>query len=95
MNEHSGRILAVDDEPQVSNVLARHIRSAGFRVEIACSAEEAISLASEEPFDLLLIRKDTELLGAAAVIQKPVELEALSKIISGLKLNCGVNGACS
>ncbi len=130
MNEHAGQILVVDDEPQVSNVLARHIRGAGFQVEIAGSAEEAINLSDTESFDLILIdivlpgqsgfyalqtlsrkcdadifmmtgygadeiRKDAELLGAAGVIQKPVELEALSKIISGLKQNCGVSGACS
>lgn len=35
------------------------------------------------------IRKDAELLGADGVIQKPVEFEALVKIINGLKVSCG------
>lgn len=49
------RILIVDDEPAVVNVLTRYIRREGYDVRTAGSAEEAINLTGKESFDLIVL----------------------------------------
>lgn len=47
------RILLVDDEEMVRDAIAASLRSKGYLVETAASAEEALALASHVP-DLLV-----------------------------------------
>lgn len=47
-------VLVVDDEPMVRDVLARYLRSEGFRVSLAVDGQEALELAAEGP-DLILL----------------------------------------
>ncbi len=49
------RILVVDDESAVVDVLTRYLRNAGCDVRAASSAEEAIALAAHERFDLVML----------------------------------------
>ena len=49
------RILAVDDEPVVRQVLANHLRSAGHRVLRAASGQEALEILHEQEVDLVLL----------------------------------------
>ena len=55
MKEKIRRILVVDDELGVSTVLTRYIQGAGCDVRTAGSAEDAIGLAGNEDFDLILL----------------------------------------
>ncbi|MBN1625261.1 MAG: response regulator transcription factor [Deltaproteobacteria bacterium] len=48
-------ILAVDDEPDVLQLLEYHLASEGFRVICATSGEEAIEIATREIPDLILL----------------------------------------
>lgn len=41
----SGLILLADDEPHITHVVERKLRSAGFEVEVARDGEEALRLA--------------------------------------------------
>ncbi len=51
----SGRILLVDDQPDVSRVTALFLRRAGYQVTTAFSADEALKeLDASEPFDALV-----------------------------------------
>jgi PAS domain S-box-containing protein len=58
--QNQGRILAIDDDPGIRNVLKRVLQSGGYNVELAASALEALKLlkAADKgngyPFDLIL-----------------------------------------
>jgi DNA-binding NtrC family response regulator len=54
--EPSARILIVDDEPQVLNLLRKYLERSGFRVETADSSERALDLVrtSLEGFSLVI-----------------------------------------
>src|SRR5574342_880532 len=49
------RILVVDDEPAVSDLLAYNLRKAHFDVTVAGDGREALRLAGQAPPDLILL----------------------------------------
>jgi two-component system, OmpR family, response regulator VicR len=49
------RILVVDDEPAVSDLLAYNLRKAHYEVAIAANGREALELARTNPPDLILL----------------------------------------
>jgi DNA-binding NtrC family response regulator len=62
MNENNGipesrrrRILVVDDERIVCDALARHLRNAGFDVEVAYGGAAALDLLGKQEIDLALV----------------------------------------
>ncbi|GAC1386251.1 MAG: hypothetical protein NVSMB42_06590 [Herpetosiphon sp.] len=50
----TGRILVVDDQPDICTVCRVALRKEGYRVETAFDAEQALELLETEAFDLLL-----------------------------------------
>lgn len=52
--EHKNRILVVDDEQDLLEILKSNLETEGYEVSTACSAEEALTLNVGE-FDLLLL----------------------------------------
>jgi DNA-binding response OmpR family regulator len=44
MHESTGGLLIVEDDESLRRILARHLRSHGYHVDEAASAEEAVSL---------------------------------------------------
>ncbi len=117
MSETKKRILLVDDDEQILNILSSYLSSEGFMVDTARSGEEAISKLRKQFYNLAILdirlpdMEGTELLtklrkseprmmkimltgypgfensveslnkGADAYLVKPVELEALLKVI--------------
>lgn len=61
----SMRILIVDDEPVVVEVISRQLRDKGCIVMSSGSAEDAVLLAKEERFDVILL--DIALPGASGL----------------------------
>lgn len=53
--ETPARILAVDDEQAILNAYCRLLRKAGYEVQTATSAEEALHLLQEQAYDLILL----------------------------------------
>lgn len=49
------RVLVVDDEPMVRDVLVRYLERDGYRVEVASDGEEALQATKATSFDLLLL----------------------------------------
>ncbi len=49
------RVLVVDDEPVILQVLSNHLASEGYGVELAASGAEALALVAERPFDLVVL----------------------------------------
>jgi PAS domain S-box-containing protein len=50
-----GRVLVVDDEPDIAQLFARYLDRAGYRVQLAASATEALRLARAEQPDLIIL----------------------------------------
>lgn len=55
MESMPGRLLVVDDEEPNRDLLSRRLRKAGFAVECAASAKEALAMIESEPIDLVLL----------------------------------------
>ena len=53
--EHVARILVVDDEPYITDLLGAALRFEGFTVEVAATGHEAIALSTKERHDLILL----------------------------------------
>jgi two-component system, OmpR family, response regulator RegX3 len=51
----TGRILVVDDDPGVLEVVSYSLRSEGFEVETATDGAAALDRAMEEPYDLVIL----------------------------------------
>jgi two-component system, NtrC family, response regulator GlrR len=55
MNDFKGKILVVDDDPNILQVIKMRLVSGGYDVTTSNNAEEALSLAQKEPFDLMVL----------------------------------------
>src|SRR3954447_23643318 len=51
----AARVLVVDDEPEMSSLLARGLQDAGYAVDVASDGVEALSAFSASPFDLAVV----------------------------------------
>lgn len=49
------RVLVVDDEPQILRALQTNLRGAGYEVETAASAEQALAAAALKPPDAVIV----------------------------------------
>ena len=49
------RVLVVDDEPQLLELLALTLRLRGYQVNAAASGEAALTLARAQPFDVAVL----------------------------------------
>jgi putative two-component system response regulator len=50
----SARVLVVDDEPYICELIARYLEQEGYPCQKAASAEEALALLASEPFALMV-----------------------------------------
>jgi PAS domain S-box-containing protein len=50
-----GRVLVVDDEPEIAELVAEHLRRDGLVVEVAASGRAALELLGHERFDLIVL----------------------------------------
>ncbi len=64
------RILIAEDEPRIATFLEKGLRSNGFATTIATDANEVISLALSESFDLLLLDLGLPLKDGMAVLEE-------------------------
>jgi len=53
--EMKGRLLIVEDEPGIRNLLAQLFRAEGYETDVAVDGEEAIVYLQEKAYDLLLM----------------------------------------
>ena len=55
MHELPTRILIVDDEPEIADIVARYFRDEGFLISIAAEGHEALRIALDERPDLIVL----------------------------------------
>jgi two-component system response regulator GlrR len=55
MNNLKGKILVVDDDRNILQVIQMRLESGGYHVTKTTSAEKALKLAEQEPFDMAMI----------------------------------------
>jgi len=55
MSEFLGRLLLVDDEPQIVRALTPALSAAGYAVEAAESGEAALTRMAADPFDVVIL----------------------------------------
>jgi two-component system, OmpR family, KDP operon response regulator KdpE len=55
MNPREGRVLVVDDDPQIRRVMRTTLEARGYDVDEAGSGEQAVELARSEKYDLILL----------------------------------------
>ena len=49
-----GRVLVVDDEQEIAELIAEHLRRDGLTVEVVASGRQALAAAEAETFDLIV-----------------------------------------
>jgi two-component system KDP operon response regulator KdpE len=54
-DEIAGRVLVVDDEPQIRRALATNLRARGYTVDLAEDGERALTLAADHHPDLVVL----------------------------------------
>jgi two-component system response regulator RegX3 len=55
MSEARARILVVDDEPSITEFVSYNLRKEGWDVDVAASGDEALELARDKDFDLVVL----------------------------------------
>jgi two-component system KDP operon response regulator KdpE len=70
MTETTGRLLIVDDEPQILRALTPALAAAGFAVSSAESGEEALGLLAGEPSEVVILDLGLPDMDGKEVIQR-------------------------
>ena len=55
MNDQNARILAVDDEPSITDFVSYNLRKEGYDVDIASDGDTAVNMATEHHYDLVIL----------------------------------------
>jgi len=55
MKPNEGRVLVVDDDPQIRRVMRTTLEAKGYEVDEAGSGEQALDLARSEKYDLIIL----------------------------------------
>lgn len=50
-----GRILVIEDDPDIAGALQMHLEDAGFHVDLSADGRQGLALATARPFDLLIV----------------------------------------
>ena len=70
MTMSGGRILLVDDNPQVRNAFVRLMRHTNFEIEVAASGEEGLALARHEAYEFVFTDLRMPGIGGPTLIQR-------------------------
>jgi two-component system, OmpR family, KDP operon response regulator KdpE len=80
MNKQEGRVLVVDDDPQIRRVMRTTLEAKGFVIDEAGSGEQALEFVRSENYDLILL--DINLPGKTGIeICREIRTSSSSPII--------------
>jgi DNA-binding response OmpR family regulator len=75
------RILVVEDETALADVVARGLRQAGFAVDLACDGEEAIDKAEITPYDVVVLDRQLPGILGDDVCRHLIAMESTPRVI--------------
>src|SRR2546427_8146877 len=78
---HASRILLVDNEPEVLDYTADLLRRQGHQVETAASGDEALSLAKNQAFNLIVTDLEMPDLGWEPLLHDFLDLQPHTPVI--------------
>ncbi|MDR0350230.1 MAG: response regulator, partial [Coriobacteriales bacterium] len=55
MSESPARILVVDDEASITDVVSYNLKKEGYEVQAAADGATAVSMVNASPFDLIIL----------------------------------------
>jgi diguanylate cyclase (GGDEF)-like protein len=70
MSRGGGKVLLVHGDPQVRNALARLLRGEAYRPVVAASGEEALALAQDDEFRVVITELELLGMGGVALLQR-------------------------
>ncbi|MBA2335181.1 MAG: sigma-54-dependent Fis family transcriptional regulator, partial [Blastocatellia bacterium] len=70
-----GSILICDDEEIMREVLETILSSAGYRIDLAKTGEEALEIYSQKPFDLVLMDVSMPGMGGLTALEELIKLD--------------------
>ncbi len=76
-----GSVLICDDEEIMREVLETILATAGYRVELAKTGEEAVELYSQKPFDLVLMDVSMPGMGGITALSELIKLDPEAVIL--------------
>ncbi|MBK8305289.1 MAG: response regulator [Chloracidobacterium sp.] len=71
-------ILICDDEEIMRDVLGTIMSSAGYKVDLAKTGEEAVEMYSHKPYDVVLMDVSMPGMGGLTALEELVKLDAKS-----------------
>jgi len=84
-NHVRGSVLVVDDEPTITEVVARYLNRAGYRTHVAATGREALDAAATQHPDLVVLDLMLPGIDGLAVILLTAKSEESDRVI-GLRL---------
>jgi diguanylate cyclase (GGDEF)-like protein len=81
MSRGGGKALLVHGEPQVRNALARLLRGEGFRAVVAATGEEALALAQDDEFRVVITELELVGMGGVTLLSRLSPLQKGSRFI--------------
>ena len=76
-----GSILICDDEEIMRDVLDTILSSAGYRVQLARTGEEAIEEYTQRPYDVVLMDVSMPGIGGLTALERLVEIDAEAAVL--------------
>jgi diguanylate cyclase (GGDEF)-like protein len=81
MSRGGDKVLLVHGEPQVRNALARLVRGEGYRAVVAATGEEALALAQDDEFRVVLTDLKMLGMGGIALLQRLSPLQPAARFL--------------
>lgn len=75
------RVLVVDDEERILNLVTRALRAEGFAVDVAADTDRAIELAVAAPYDLVILDLLMSGIGGLGVLQEIVARRPQQRVL--------------
>lgn len=76
-----GRVLIVDDEPVLADILSEHLADRGYETETAVRGEDAIEIAGHRPPDVVLLDITMPGIDGVTVLRRILELDLSVPVI--------------
>lgn len=78
---HAGRVLVIDDEPKLVNMVARALSRLGLQVDRAYDGSSGLSMALSGSYELVLLDLGLPGLSGVTVLRKVIEARPKQRVV--------------